>query len=52
MAQTNNTPVSYWASLPLAALTKWIKASNLLVQEAKAKRPKKAARPMVIRRRK
>ena len=50
MAQNNNTPVSYWAALPLSSLTKWIKASNLLVEEQRAKRPKKAPRPVVIRR--
>lgn len=50
MAQNNNTPVSYWAALPLSSLTKWIKASNLLVEEQRAKRPKKAPQPVVIRR--
>nr|DAQ33719.1 MAG TPA: hypothetical protein [Caudoviricetes sp.]DAU22505.1 MAG TPA: hypothetical protein [Caudoviricetes sp.] len=54
MAQNNNTPVSYWVSLPLLSLTKWIKASNRLVEEQKAQRkarPKQPARPIVIRRR-
>lgn len=50
MAQTNNTPVSYWVSLPLASLMKWIKASNRLVEEERAKHPKKAPWPVSIRR--
>lgn len=49
MAQNNNTPVPYWASLPLASLTKWIKASNRLVEEQKAKKPKVAPRKVVLR---
>ena len=53
MAQNNNTPVSYWLSLPLESLVKWIRASNRLVKEQKderAKRPKIAPRRVVIRR--
>ena len=53
MAQNNNTPVSYWLSLPLESLVKWTRASNRLVKEQKderAKRPKIAPRPVVIRR--
>lgn len=41
-------------ALPLLSLTKWIKASNRLVEEQKAQRkarPKQPARPIVIRRR-
>ena len=53
MAQNNNTPVSYWLSLPLESLVKWIRASNRLVKEQKderANRPKSTPRPVVIRR--
>lgn len=51
MAKNNDTPASYWVSLPLKSLAKWIKASNLLVAEEKANRPKVRPRPVVIHRR-
>lgn len=52
MAQNNHTPVSYWLSVPLLSLAKWIKASNGLVreqQEARKNRPKTV--PIVIKKR-
>ena len=41
MAKTNQTPVSYWLSLPLPSLCKWIKVSNQLVKEALEQRKNK-----------
>ena len=41
MAKTNQTPVSYWLSLPLPSLCKWIKVSNQLVKEARERRKNK-----------
>lgn len=40
MARTNNTPVSYWMSLPLRELVEWIAASNHLSEEIMSKRKK------------
>lgn len=37
MAQVNNTPVPYWLSLPLVELTAWIRSSNQIQREEKAK---------------
>jgi len=34
LAQTNNTPVPFWLSLPLRDLAPWIAESNKLVAEA------------------
>ena len=41
MAKTNQTPVSYWLSLTLPSLCKWIKVSNQLVKEARERRKQK-----------
>ena len=41
MAKNNQTPVSYWLSLPLPSLCKWIKVSNQLVKEARERRKNK-----------
>lgn len=41
MAKNNQTPVSYWLSLPLPSLCKWIKVSNQLVKEARERRRNK-----------
>ena len=41
MAKNNQTPVSYWLSLPLPSLFKWIKVSNQLVKEARERRKNK-----------
>ena len=41
MAKTNQTPVSYWLSLSLPSLSKWIKVSNQLVKEARERRRNK-----------
>ncbi|WP_297199836.1 hypothetical protein [uncultured Flavonifractor sp.] len=39
LAQTNHTPVSFWLSLPLGELVRWIHASNELVREREKDRP-------------
>ncbi|WP_298031690.1 hypothetical protein [uncultured Dysosmobacter sp.] len=38
MAKNNNTPVSFWLSLPLPDLVAWIKASNAIVEKENAER--------------
>jgi hypothetical protein len=35
MAQVNNTPASYWLSLPLSQLGGWIEDSNFIQQKIK-----------------
>jgi hypothetical protein len=32
MAQNNNTPVSYWLSVPLSELTEWIDDNNHIIE--------------------
>jgi hypothetical protein len=33
MAQNNNTPVSYWLSLPLSDLMLWIGDNNHIIEQ-------------------
>jgi hypothetical protein len=35
LAQNNNTPVSFWMSLPLWKLPQWIKVNNIVIAETK-----------------
>lgn len=37
LSQNNYTPVSYWLSLPLAHLSRWIEANNELISERRRK---------------
>lgn len=38
MAQNNHTPVPFWLSVTLPDLGKWIKESNRIAAETKARR--------------
>lgn len=41
LAQTNYTPAGYWLDLPLCELSKWIVASNSIVEERRRKQKRK-----------
>jgi hypothetical protein len=37
MAKNNNTPVSFWLELPLTEFSKWIRASNSVIEKSNQK---------------